>query len=256
MTTSHRLWNALGTLLCSTLLGCGQTTEPQPDSPPQRIVSTTLATDEMLLELVAPERIVAISSFADDEDVSHVAGRYPTKIPRIPCNLEPIMARQPDLICVASYSSADTLELLRNAELPVWRKPDVLSFADIERALHGLGERCHAQDAAARVVQRMHNRLAAIETALAKTTRRPRVLYWDGSMTAGRDTMVGCVLERAGARNVAAELGITGHTQLPSETALTSQPEYLLRSRWRNYSPAKGTDLPPAIAHLEAVEQG
>ena len=44
--------------------------------------------------------------------------------------------------------------------------------------------------------------------------------------------------------------------QLPDERVLGSKPEWLLRSRWRNYSPPKGTDLPPAIANLNAVREG
>ena len=46
---------------------------------PRRIVSTYLAADEILAELVPPERIAGVSIFADDPVISNVAGVYPPR---------------------------------------------------------------------------------------------------------------------------------------------------------------------------------
>src|SRR5688572_4758886 len=43
------------------------------DAPPQRIASVTLGTDEILLDLVGPERLVGITYLASDETTSNIA---------------------------------------------------------------------------------------------------------------------------------------------------------------------------------------
>jgi len=42
---------------------------------PERIVSITLFTDEILLDLVDTSRLVAVTTFTADADISNVAGR-------------------------------------------------------------------------------------------------------------------------------------------------------------------------------------
>ncbi|HSY40593.1 MAG TPA: hypothetical protein VLA79_13725, partial [Polyangia bacterium] len=75
--------------------------------PPRRIVSSYLAADEILAALVSPERLAAVSTFADDPAISSVAGFYPRALPRVRGEVEAILALEPDLICVAGYSDAD-----------------------------------------------------------------------------------------------------------------------------------------------------
>jgi len=46
-------------------------------STPRRIVSLTLATDEILLDLVPVERIAGVTNLVDDPEIPHAAGSYP-----------------------------------------------------------------------------------------------------------------------------------------------------------------------------------
>ncbi|HEY8459429.1 MAG TPA: ABC transporter substrate-binding protein, partial [Blastocatellia bacterium] len=71
---------------------------------PQRIASQTLGTDEILLAICPPERIVALSNLADDENYSNAveaARQIPNRTTEGP---EQILQLKPDLIFVASYS--------------------------------------------------------------------------------------------------------------------------------------------------------
>src|SRR5215510_12454104 len=88
---------------------------------PQRIVSQTLGTDEILLAICPPERVVALSNMAEDGDYSNAvedARRIPGRATEGP---EQILQFKPDLIFVASYSRAETVELLKASKAPVFR---------------------------------------------------------------------------------------------------------------------------------------
>jgi hypothetical protein len=58
---------------------------------PERFVSLTMFSDEVLLELVGPGRLAAVTSFAADPAVSNVAGRV-AAIPKLEFHAERILS--------------------------------------------------------------------------------------------------------------------------------------------------------------------
>src|SRR5579872_91380 len=92
------------TLLLAVVLavGCHRPEAPPAAGTPRRIVSLTLATDEMLLDLVPVERVIGVTFLVDDPEISNVAGRYPPDVPRLrQGDAERIVGMQPDLVCLA-----------------------------------------------------------------------------------------------------------------------------------------------------------
>lgn len=223
---------------------------------PQRICSVTLAADEMLRALVEPERLVAVTSLADDAGISNVSGCYPTSIPRIRADLEQIIALHPDLVCVAPYNSADFLELLRRSNLPVFRQEDIQTFAEVEQGIVALGEQVGASEKAKAVVAGMERRLNDLRAALAPATTRPRVLFWSGGWIAGRNTTIGEMIERAGGINVGAELDQEGAGEISDERILKVDPDVLLLTAWKADEPSGAMGLTPTLRMLRAVREG
>ncbi len=224
--------------------------------PPKRVCSLTLATDEMLAALVEPGRVVGVSRFVDHAGISNVAGHYPASVPRIRADLEQIIALRPDLVCVASYNSADFLEMLRRSNLPVFRHEETHTFGGVMRDLTALGERVGAQEKARRVVADMEGRLRALQDTLARVSARPRVLYWSDGWTAGGRTTVGEMIERAGGINAAGEMGVEGMAEVSVERAMAADPDVLLLVAWKAGEPATAEELPPALRTLRAVREG
>jgi iron complex transport system substrate-binding protein len=86
---------------------------------PTRIVSVTLATDEILLALVEPSRLLGVTYLAVDARLSNMtqeAAAVPYKIRADP---EQIISLQPDLVFVASFLRGEFIRLLQAAGL-VW----------------------------------------------------------------------------------------------------------------------------------------
>ena len=85
---------------------------------PLRVASLNLTADELLVEMLPPERLVAVTRWADDADMSNVAGRVPAAAVRLPrADLERIIALRPDLVVVSEYTDADFLRLLEKSGL-------------------------------------------------------------------------------------------------------------------------------------------
>ena len=86
---------------------------------PQRIISQTLGTDEILLAICAPQRLVALSILVDDADYSNVTAQAPLVKARANADAEQILALHPDVIfVVGEYSKAELIELLQAARAP------------------------------------------------------------------------------------------------------------------------------------------
>ncbi len=199
-----------------------------PAAKPAHICSLSLAADEALALLVPVERVACVSSFADDPELSNVAGHYPKAVPRLAAHIEPVLAAHPDLVIVAPWNEASFGTLLARTGVASYVLPDANDFAEIRAALLALGERVGEPARAAEAAATLDRRLAALDAALAGVTARPRVLAFSHLIVAGADTTVDALMRRAGARNAAAELGVHGHKQVPMEQIIALDPDWLL----------------------------
>jgi cobalamin transport system substrate-binding protein len=204
----------------------GPTGQPHPiPGPPQRIVSTYLASDEILAELVGPSRVVGVSYFADDRTLSSVANVYPAWVPRLRTNVETVLALEPDLVCVAGFSDPDALRLIVGAGVPVLRWSRFDTFADVLANVRAIGAATGADARAAKVCAAADAELGEVEVRVAGHPP-VRTLYCDpAGFTAGRGTLLDEILSRAGAANVAASAGVVGAGRIAIEAAMAAEPD-------------------------------
>ncbi len=169
-------------------------------SPPNRIASTTLGTDEILLELVDPSRLVTLSSIADDARYSSISERAPAVAGRVDRGVESILSHTPDLVLVATYTATETVDILLRAGLPTFRLGAFTSLSDIEQNIHTLARLVGRIERGQALVARMRHRLETVESALPPLSTRPKALFLTrGLSTAGSNTTVDEILRRAGA---------------------------------------------------------
>jgi cobalamin transport system substrate-binding protein len=196
---------------------------------PQRIVSQTLGTDEILLAICPPERVVALSDLAEDGNYSNVveeARRIPGRTTQGP---EQILQFSPDLIFVASYSRAEAVELLKASQAPVFRFANFDSIADVKSNIRTIGYATGMDAAAEKLIRQMDTDLAAVGDHISRSGARLRVMSYDQlGYTAGSNTIFDDVVRAAGAVNICAEQGIKGFAQINSEKLLEWQPDFLI----------------------------
>lgn len=223
------------------------------DKPPARIASLNLAGDEILVELITPDRLVMVTTFADDPEMSNIVGRVPTGIPRVTrAKMERLVELRPELVVVSEFTEADFLHLLTTSKLK-YHRVQVPSLESVPAAITALGDAVGALGAAADLVALHRRTLGELERRL-EGAKRPRVLYWMEPYTAGKSTVMHDVLEAAGAVNLAAELGVTGFAPLPAERAFAADPEWVVI---RKEGTARAALLAhPVLSRLAAVKAG
>ena len=200
---------------------------------PRRIASQTVGTDEMLLAICAPERIARLSPLAFDERYSNVVDEARASGVPAAMNAEEILAADPDLIFVASFSRAETVETLAVAGAPVFRLGAFNTFDDIRSNIRDVGYLIGEDARAADLVRRMDAELDAITRRIRDSNRegaKPRIMSYGGNSSAGAGTLFDEIARAAGAINVTAEKGFDGFPHIGGETIAGWNPDYIIGS--------------------------
>jgi iron complex transport system substrate-binding protein len=224
-----------------------------PSALPARVASLNLTADEVLIEILPPERLVAVTAFADERGTSNIVGRVPPSVARFPkADLERLVALHPDLVIVSEYTDPDFLNLLERSGLRWHRMEGLRSLDGYRQAVLDLGSAVGARGRAEALVTRYDQVLAELAKRL-QGVARPRVMYWASGMTAGGDTAIGALIESAGARNVGREAGVTGIGPIGAERAFVADPDVVLLGQWPGAREALLQD--PLLSKLRAVRE-
>jgi iron complex transport system substrate-binding protein len=197
-------------------------------APPQRIVSVTLAADEILIDMVGPDRIAALSLFADRPGWMRADGV--SEIDRfVGADPESIVALRPDLCFLADYNRETLRSLLIESGVPVFVFRSHRTFGDIRRNIRLIGRAVGAESDAERLVAAMDAKIASVAAQLPPRDAWPTAMvYGPGGWAAGTGTTQTELFEAAGLRNAVAEAGIEGSVKLGEERVLGLAPDYFV----------------------------
>jgi iron complex transport system substrate-binding protein len=196
---------------------------------PQRIISQTLATDEILLAICPLERIIAVSTLALDPQYSNVIVPARQVAQHVGDNVERILTLQPDLVLVASYTRAETLELLKTSAAPILRLTQFQQIEEIKNNIRLIGYAIGEEQRAADLIAQMSSEIQAILAQIPTTRQPPRVISYSlDHYTAGRYTTFDDIVNLIGAINIAAEQGIEQYAKVSDEQILTWQPQFII----------------------------
>lgn len=226
---------------------------------PRRIVSQTLGTDEILLAICSPERIVGLGRFALDPRYSNVVEQARAAGAPVAQNTEEILQLKPDLVLVASYSRAEIVEQLQSAGARVFRLADFDRIEYIGRNIRAVGQATGDDERADALVAQMERELAAIRDGVPAGGKRPRVIsYSPSGNTAGSNTLFDEILRTVGAINVVAENGIEGYRKVSAEQVAEWQPDFIIVGADADKFDETRRQLlaNPAVATTEAARAG
>jgi iron complex transport system substrate-binding protein len=227
--------------------------EVTPASKPQRVASINLSADEVLVAILPPERLVAVTRWADEPGTSNVLGRVPPGIHRfVKADLEQLVSLRPDLVVVSEYTDADFQRLVERTGMRVHRMQALATLPGVRAAILELGRAVGEEAAAQRLVAEYDATLADLAARLAGA-KRPRVLYWSSGMTAGADTAIGALIEAAGGVNVGREMGVTGIAPPGAERAFVADPDAILVGTWPQAK--ESLTQHPLLSQLRAVRE-
>ncbi len=211
------------------LLGPGCMAHAQPliaHSPhvPQRVMSLSLCTDALLLDLLPPERILSVTYLAHRSSDPALAAKA-ARVGINYGNAEEVLAEQPDLVLAGTYSTPATRALLRQLGASMLVLPPASDFAEIRDAVLRVARAVGAEPRARTLLAHMDATLAAL--ARGRPARRIRVAAWSGDgYVPGRDTLFNTLLEAAGGINIAAPPGDRS-SSFDIEQLLMARPDVL-----------------------------
>jgi len=228
----------LGFLMTGFVFGAAEAGEAA--SKPSRIVSLNVCTDELLVRLADPENIAGITRFSLNPKTSRIS-REAARFKTVRGRAEEVLTLNPDLVLAESFTHRETLEFLKKKQIPLLQLPLPKNFEDIRKNILTLSHVLGEESRGAEIVRGMEERLRDLR---AGPDRAVGILFLArGGQTAGAGTFEHAVIEAAGAKNVAAEIGLKGHGYLSLERLILAQPDIILFSHAYGHAQSLGHEM-------------
>ncbi len=197
-----------------------------------RAVSLAPNLTEIAFAVGAGDRLVGVTSFCDyPEQAKQIQKIGDTLNP----NVETIIALKPQVVLVSTASQMENFtKTLEQQNIAVFvTSPN--SLDDIYGSISQLGEIFGTAEQAARLVDEMKRRVAAVEakTADAKKMRVFAQIDKNSLYTVGKDSFITDLIRRAGGESLTADL-TTAYPKISRETALALKPEAIIVSDSEN----------------------
>lgn len=219
--------------------------EPAPfageDPKARRIISTNLATDEILWELLQlnnlSHELVGVSYLADDVNMSNLAGVIPPSILRVGQDPEALTTLKPTHIILASYNNSNLLSLAQALGVKTLVLSQFDSLADIKANIFSIARFLNLEMKTAQHITANFDSLNTFIHSQVDELKPPsRALLINPDLsTTGSGTIVNEILEVAGFENYAAVKGLSGWVKVSPEFLLKADPDYLfLHKTWEN----------------------
>lgn len=214
-------------------------------TPPQRIISLTPATTEMLFAIGDGPRVVGGTTSDDYPPAARKIARVGDWAP----NYERVLALRPDLIVVDDIAEHDAVARLRSLHQTVLAVRPA-TFPAVEADIRLIGRATGVERGANAVVASMEAKVKEAEAIASGDSKRPAVLpviAHDPLWVAGSGTFIDDAIRRAGGINTAAS--VHGYVQYSIEAVLAHPPDVILADQ----DDARALAHAPAFRSLAAI---
>ena len=214
---------------------------------PQRIVSTNVCADQLVMLLADPADIVSVSSLASDPEVSNLASegrRHKVNHARA----EEVIRLAPDLVVGDVQTGRHANSLARTIGVPVHLVGWPTSLQDVQRIITDLGDVLGQPARASRLVAGMRQRIGVRPPPTVTA-----LLYEPNGLTTGAGTLADDVLAHAGLKNMAGDFTAGAYGAVPLELVIANPPQLLIMDQSYTASSSRAQALlrHPAFAALK-----
>ena len=233
---------------------------------PKRIVSYSISTDEILLALVEPQRIIALSRLVDDPGVSSVVKEAKQVPNRVQGNsMEGVLAFKPDLVIIPDFHPPEMLQSARELGLKVYIYKTPSDIKGVKRSIRQIAALTGEKDKGEAVIAKMEARIKKVQQRLAgiPVARRKRVIQLrsEGAFYAP-DNSFGDVCRHAGVSDATLELKYPSAMEITQEKVVELNPDIIFVPDW-DYDGKHNPDGEkrkilnnPSYRGMKAVQQG
>lgn len=201
------------------------------DKPPTKILPITRSLAETVIDLVGPERVLAINdeSVADNSFIKEKARKVKNITGKSP-SVETIMGYKPDLVVMPNNSDVTKIKVLRSAGLKVLVTTTPYNLPDMKKRVAFVAEALHAEEQGKVLLAKIDEKLAALHKCRETVKDKPRVLLAfskDGAF--GRaGGLLDNFCKESGIKNGAADRGLKRLGHLSKEQVIEVNPDIVL----------------------------
>jgi iron complex transport system substrate-binding protein len=196
---------------------------------PTHIVSLSLASDEILLDMLAScggfSRVAGLSIFADDPSASSVVIAAKSVKGRVHSEPESLFALKPDLVIAASFNRPELIKMIRARKIPLLMLESFASARDISDHIQKIGDAVGCPKEA----KGIRTRFEADVTPATARDKPVRIVNYSPDMALmGKDTLFDDLVTRAGGVNAASMAGLSHWPRIDTETLLKLSPDKIV----------------------------
>jgi iron complex transport system substrate-binding protein len=195
---------------------------------PQRIMSLSLCTDQLLLQLVPKERITSVTYLSRSSEYAFLS-KEANSVPINYGNAEEILSEHPDLVLAGTFAATPARTLLKRIGAALVEVPPAESFEQIRANTRLVARAVGAAEKGEALIAEMDATLA--ELARTAPAQRIVVAGWDGvGNVPAKGTLFDAILTAAGGENVAERLSASafnGYTTVDLEQLVAVHPDIL-----------------------------
>ena len=195
-----------------------------PASAQERIASLNLCMDQILLEWVAPERIVSVTWLSGEAHYQRTP--LPGNLYLNRAQAEELLPLKPDLVLTGQYGAQRASQRLEQLGFRVVRIPDAYNLEQLQQQLTSLQQ---ALGEIPELRQQQRELQALLQQAPDASTGNPGALILSANnITYGDGMLEHELLTRAGFTNLAAQQGIQQLGRVSLEQVIDAQPQLLV----------------------------
>jgi iron complex transport system substrate-binding protein len=214
---------------------------PAAESGPQHVMSLSMCTDDLLLELLPPERIASVTYYSRDPSNSY---QWP-QAAKVRINwgtVEEVLAEKPDLVLAGTYTTPAARSLLKKLHWPLLEVPPAADFDQIRTVTRQVAHALGRDAAGEALIAKLDSTLQ--ELAASKPRQIIRVAAWgEGGSIPGKGTLFDAILTAAGGVNVAATLDSRVYTSFEVEQLIAAHPDVLAYASNIGDTPGRNTEV-------------
>lgn len=200
---------------------------------PQRIVTFSIGTDEIVLGLVDPKRMAAINENLEDPQSSNVvelAKQISQKIPRNP-SIEATAVLRPDLVIVPSWIPLENIAALRDLDIPVVVCETPKGINDVRASVKLIAQAVGEPERGENILAQMDAKIVEIEEKVARIPieqkNKKAALISIMASYGGSDCTFDDMCKYAGAVNGKALAGNKNGQSMSKEQLVALNPDFL-----------------------------
>ncbi|WP_022819050.1 ABC transporter substrate-binding protein [Fusobacterium russii] len=210
-----------------------------------RIISLSMAGDEILHDMIDRDRVIAFRGKASNNEMTSILYNKINKFEKVEDNVERMIELEPDIIIAADWLKKEIRAQLEDAGINLYIYKTPFTYEEVQSLIKELASLLEEEERGEKIIKAMDIRLSNLQEKIKKTQKKsPRVLeysHYEG--TNGKGSIFDDMLKKVYAINLASEIGIGRFAKISKEAVIEMDPDIILVPIWNSSNDSKDQEF-------------